>query len=63
MNRHVATEFAIVTAVCEDITFTKRYDHQVAIGEELLCKREEGNPKDPYAVALLNKNEGAVVGT
>ena len=32
------------------------------IEEELLCKVEKGNPKDPYAVALLDKKASAVVG-
>ena len=32
------------------------------IGEELLCQSEEGNSKDPYAVALVEKTKGAVVG-
>ena len=32
------------------------------IGEELLYQSEEVNSKDPYAVALVEKTKGAVVG-
>ena len=37
------------------------FSQRLAIGEELKCQRQEGNPRDPYAVAVT-KSRTEVVG-
>jgi len=43
-------EFETDSSVCGYHVYQKKW--MPVIGEQLVCKREEGNPRDRYAVAV-----------